>query len=361
MYNIATVSPRGAATIIETLALIPKAKPIFLWGAFGVGKSAIVRQAVAALSDHTGEQWGFIDVRASQLQSVDTRGLPDVQDGLTVWRIPSFLPREGHCERRGVFFLDELCLGDESVQAALYQLLNERELGDYRFPDGWIILAASNRPEDNAGVRGRQDAALMTRFQTHLNVVPDVNEWIEYAQGAGISPYITGLIKLRGNPVYKGNGEIETAGLLHEYPNGGCPKGHIAVATPRTWEAASTIIEAGLPEHLEQAALQGCIGAGASAELAGFLRIGRHIPNLNEIFTDPLNASVPSNISAQYATAVALSRHCSHGNIAEAAQYLGRIDDELVALFFQSAVARDDNLSHTSAYLNHKINCGVAA
>ena len=60
-FNIATVTLHEAATIAERLIGVTN-KPIFLWGAPGVGKSAIVRQIVARLREAMGNIWGLIDV-----------------------------------------------------------------------------------------------------------------------------------------------------------------------------------------------------------------------------------------------------------------------------------------------------------
>ena len=90
--NIATVTLNQAATIVESLIPL-NLRPQFLWGAYGVGKSSIVRSIVASLSEQTGKPWGFIDVRASQLDAVDTRGVPNLIDGRTVFALPDWLPR----------------------------------------------------------------------------------------------------------------------------------------------------------------------------------------------------------------------------------------------------------------------------
>jgi hypothetical protein len=360
-FNISTVTPRGAATILETLAQVPQCPPLFLWGAYGVGKSSITRDAVAALSEQSGAQWGFIDVRASQLASVDTRGIPTIEQGKTTWALPDWLPYPERDGVYGILFLDELTLGAPSVQAAFYQLLNERELGDYRLPQGWFMVAAGNRPEDLAGVHGRQDAALMNRFSTHLNVEPDVDEWIAWAPAAGVAPEVVSFIAHRGRPVYRHSGEVYQEGLLHEYPQGGCPKGHIAVATPRSWVSASHIVKAGLPADLERAALDGCIGKAASAELVGFLRIVRTLPDAGHILRDPKGAPVPTELPTQYALTVILSNRVTDAEGFDAGRvYLERISHELAALYINATVGRDSSLKATQTYIDYKVTNGAA-
>jgi len=355
--NIATVSLNQAATIVESL--IPhKVRPVFLWGAFGVGKSSIVQSIVASLSEQTGKQWGLIDVRASQLDAVDTRGIPDLVDGRTAFALPDWLPRVDRDGEHGILFTDELLLGSVSVQSSLYQLINDRQLGDYVLPEGWRIIAASNRSCDGAGVHGRQDAALMTRFSVQLNVVPDVDEWVNFAGSAGYAPEVIAFIANRGKPVLKGDGSIDQAGLLHEYPEGGIPKGFTAAATPRGWESVSAILQAGLPKSLEHAAIEGAVGKGAAAEFVGFLQIVRNLPDAGHILRDPDSANVPDDqeLATKYAIATILAQRCDNRNIDNAVSYLRRIDEELLAVFFLIATNRDKDLKASEAYVQFKID-----
>jgi hypothetical protein len=88
----------------------------------------------------------LIDIRAVLLDPVDLRGLPTVEQGRAAWAIPAFLPEDG----AGILFLDELNAAPPLVQAACYQLVLDRGLGEYRLPDGWTVFAAGNREGDRA-------------------------------------------------------------------------------------------------------------------------------------------------------------------------------------------------------------------
>jgi hypothetical protein len=348
-FNIASVTPKQARQYLTAHINQPKANPVFLWGPYGVGKSSIIR----AVADSMGI--GFIDVRLSTMMAVDLRGLPFVDGDYANFKIPAWLPQADRDGERGLLVLDELMLAPDSIQGAAYQLLRERELGDYKLPDGWTIIAASNRPEDNAGVRGRQDAAVMDRFQTHFNVLPDVDEWKEWAGENGISPELISFISLRGHDKRSETGDLQEAGVLHEYPDGGCPKGHIAVATPRSWEAASNILSLGLDADLEQSALQGCVGQGASAELTSFLRICRNLPDVGQVLNDPYSAPAPAELPTQYAMATVLARRCDRDTIGNAMTYAKRMNGELSALLMTLATSRDESLKSTQAYIDFKV------
>jgi MoxR-like ATPase len=102
--------------------LIQVDRPAFVWGAPGVGKSAVVR----ALGADLGRP--VIDIRAPLLDPTDLRGIPAVVDGRAVWAPPSFLPSEG--DPPGILFFDELNAAPPLVQASLYQLVLDRRVGE---------------------------------------------------------------------------------------------------------------------------------------------------------------------------------------------------------------------------------------
>ena len=85
------------------------------------GKSQVVKQ----VADKLGIE--MIDLRLSQLDPVDLRGVPAVDKekvgkkevGKTNWNVPSFLPTEGS----GILFLDEINSAAQATQAAAYQLV----------------------------------------------------------------------------------------------------------------------------------------------------------------------------------------------------------------------------------------------
>ena len=160
-----------ASAIASALrTLIGARQPVFLWGGPGVGKSAVVAQVADSLSLE------LRDIRALLLDPVDLRGLPFLgEGGRAEWAIPCFLPSTGS----GIIFLDELNAAPAMVQAACYQLVLDRRLGEYRLPDTWSIIAAGNRDSDRA-VTAKMPTPLRNRF-VHLDFDVDAQEWSEWA------------------------------------------------------------------------------------------------------------------------------------------------------------------------------------
>ena len=314
-----------------------KTKPVLLWGPPGIGKSA----AIKALADEL--EYGFIDARLSQLDPVDLRGVPSISGSTTQWNVPSWLPNEKIHGKRGFLLLDEPFTAARSVLNACYQLLHDGALGDYVLPGGWIILAASNRAEDKAGVVGTLDSAVLNRFATHFEIVPDVQAWSEWALHNGVQDELIAFIRFRPE-------------CLHEYPDGGIQKGTVAYSTPRSLVAASDILTLGLDANIEQAALEGAVGPAVAAELAGFLNIVRTLPDVAGILRDPKGADIPTETSTLYALASLLGKRADADNFAAVLDYLGRTSEEFAILAVAIATAHDPDLKATKAYIDFKIN-----
>ena len=99
--------------------------PVMLWGAPGVGKSDMVGQVAV---QHAVP---VIDVRLSQMEPTDLRGIPFKNDHKVEWAIPAMLPDIDVHGEAGILFIDEITSAPPSVSAAAYQLILDRRLGEY--------------------------------------------------------------------------------------------------------------------------------------------------------------------------------------------------------------------------------------
>ena len=167
--------------LAATLALLVEARqPTILWGGPGTAKSAISRQ----IADDAGRQ--YVDVRALLLDPVDLRGIP-WRDGhdRTRWAPPAFLPPTDD-PGRWLINLEELPSAPPMVQAALYQLVLDRKVGEYELPEGASLIACGNRESDR-GVVHRMPTPLASRF-VHLEIRVDAQDWLAWGAANGIAP-----------------------------------------------------------------------------------------------------------------------------------------------------------------------------
>lgn len=315
------MTPSQIARALHTL--LPIRQPAFLWGPPGVGKSQVVAQTAAALG------YAIADIRAVLLDPVDLRGLPQISpDGRTHWRAPAFLPTAG----QGVLFLDELNAAPPLVQAACYQLILDRGLGEYHLPDGWTVLAAGNRDQDRA-VTHRMPSALANRF-VHLEFEPDLDDWTAWAESAGIRPEVIAFLRFR-------------PALLHDFDPKAASR---SFPTPRSWEFVSALLGAAPDPCVEHELLAGAVGEGAALEFSGFLALWRELPDTDTVLAAPDKAPAPTDPAVAYAICEALGRRACPEAMPALARYAARLPVEFGVLLMREAVRHDSETAGTEAF-----------
>lgn len=300
-------------------------QPVFVWGPPGAGKSSIVKQLAKATNKP------LIDLRLTLLDSLDLRGFPRVKDDLMHFAEPVFLPREGH----GILFLDEMNAARESVQAAAYQLVLDRKLGEYTLPDGWDIIAAGNRETDQ-GVVYTMPSPLANRF-VHIDFDVDFDDWRRWAIDAEFKTELTNFIAFRPN-------------LLMEFD-----PDRRAFPTPRSWEFVNKILHAGSSTVVERSLIAGAVGDGAAAEFAAFLKIFRTLPNPDAILMNPSKAEMPDDPATLYALCGALAERANEANFERLIEFADRMRGEFQVLCVRDSVARNKDLAHTKAFTDWAI------
>lgn len=312
---------------------VRKRRPVVFWGPSGIGKSEAIAQSAA---DHDAV---LVDVRLSQYESVDLRGIPDIQTGSTVWNAPATLPFKGNARfaEDGVpifLFLDEINSAEPSTAAVAYQLVNDRRVGEHELMENVVIIAAGNRESDR-GVTNRFPAPLANRF-THAELAPDIASWSKWASKAGVSPTVIGFLNFRPE-------------LLHTFD----PQKPVKVfATPRTWKFASDdFSDTELPLDVRIAAISGSVGEGPATELQGFAEIMDSLVPIEQIIADPENVLVEKRLDLQWAMATHVAGHMSKSNVAALHKYLKRMDPEMVIMAWTMALNRDPEIIETDAFL----------
>jgi hypothetical protein len=267
-------------TSTETLAHTP----VMLWGPPGVGKS----QIIAGIA--RGHGVPLIDIRLSQMEPTDLRGVPFRKGDLVEWSVPALLPDEGRHGARGILFLDEITSASPTVTAAAYQLILDRRLGDYRVPQGWVIFAAGNRYGDR-GLTYVMPTPLANRF-THYDIEANLDDWVEWAHTAAIDPKIIAFLRFRPD-------------LLFEFDPAHNP---VAFPSPRSWEYAHrALVKFGDAPELLLDALQACVGGAAGVEFKAYVDNMADLPDIEAILQGR-SLQVPPGIDLQYGVAAALVR-----------------------------------------------------
>ena len=319
------------STITKVLpSLIKAQRPVFIWGPSGAGKSSVVHQ-------HCGDNKLEIrDVRLSQLDAIDLRGfpVPDTKAGKTRWLPADFLPTKD--DKPGVLFLDEMNGAKPAVGSAAYQLILDRRLGAYKFPDHWAIIAAGNNASDR-GVTHQMPAPLNNRF-LHIDFEIDAEDWHKRAQKDGVYPLIRSYLRLK-------------PGSLHVFDSAKNPR---SFPTPRTWYFVDEIMKTAEYTPTERHELiKGTVGEGAAAEFIGFCRDAAAMPDIDSILMNPTKAKLPGTQAVMHAVVTTLvDDRVTKSNFDRIMEYVMRLPPELQVVFVRGAVNKDDSVCNTTAYMD---------
>ena len=276
-----------------------RAKPIFIYGAPGIGKTEIVGQAADTLG---------VPVQKLDLQFMnpeDFLGIPSRHDieptvvddgklisagkGFTRSNPPILLPTDnGKDDRGGIIFMDEMNRANKAVLNSIMQFVQKGEIGPYKLPDKWVIVAAGNRPEEAEGVADF-DFALADRF-TIKNYVPTIESFAEWANSnEKILPEL--VLFLDDNPLYFHNLDADKKSL--NYP------------TPRSWTDGALILYdeikykgveswRDIPKEDISDIFHDQVGPEAAGKFISYLEVLRQVSDsdINDIMNSPMNAII---------------------------------------------------------------------
>lgn len=219
--NLPTVTVDQFTTIVERQFKEGNKRPIFGLGKGGIGKT----ESIMNLAKELGV--GYIDIRLLMYSEVDLKGIPypNERHTATVWLQNDILPKADRDGEKGILVLDEITSVARSVRTAAYQLLNERRLGEYVLPDGWMIVCLGNGEEDGGDFQG-MEGNFANRCSI-FNVSPNLDAWKDWAYKSGVNYLVLGYVSWK-------------PGDLHTYdPNN---ETEMLFASPRSWEAVSNIL-----------------------------------------------------------------------------------------------------------------------
>ncbi len=246
MQAAVTVTP---ARIPELLLGLATVRPVFVWGAPGIGKSSLVREFAQSLGLEC------VSLLGTQLAPEDLVGVPQIRDGRSVFCPPETIARdEPYC-----LFLDELNAATPDVQKAFYSLILDRRIGGYELPHGSIVIGAGNRSTDNALARPMA-SALVNRL-AHVHLTASATDWLRWAAGNGIHPWIVDYVTDRPDHLWSKP-----------------PKTEETFSTPRSWHILSDALHsfgAALDEETLKVLAHGTLTPAHAAAFCGYVKTVR--------------------------------------------------------------------------------------
>ena len=209
--------------LLKSIILAYKSKkPLAVVGPSGIGKTAIMEQARAALSKIYGRPFQLTCMIASQKLPEDFTGIPipDMEEKVVDFLKLRELPRDGY----GLLFLDELNQADSTVLRTLFELLGSRTLGTYTLPENWSIVAAMN--PDGKNYQTTKPTPALRRRLSWIEVGLDVAGFIRHAKENKFHPSIIEYL-MKNNDKILNETSLQTGKVF---------------SNPAAWENASDIL-----------------------------------------------------------------------------------------------------------------------
>lgn len=224
----------------EYVIPVVRQRPVFLLGAPGVGKTAVMEQIAQELgialvsysmTHHTRQSAiGLPFIKHEEYEGMEY----DVTEYTMSEIIATIYETMRETDiKEGILFLDEINCVSETLAPSMLQFLQYKVFGRHQVPEGWVIVTAGNPPEFNRAVR-EFDVAVMDRLKI-MNVEADYKVWKEYALENSVHPSIISFLDLKREYFY----------LIENTVNGR------SYVTARGWEDLSEILKlyenAGMP------------------------------------------------------------------------------------------------------------------
>lgn len=293
-----TVKPSQAVGVLVRAMTNPrKAKPVFIWGPPGIGKSELVEQIAHEVIPGNNL---LIDCRLALMDPTDLRGYAWRNEATNTmeWAPPVDLPSaEVAAQYDWVFLLlDELNSAPPAVQAAGYQLILNGKIGQYELPSNVRIIAAGNRQSDR-GVTYRMPAPLANRFR-HIEMYADFEDWKDWAINNEVHPDVIGYLSFAKQDLFAFDAKSASE----------------AWASPRSWVDVSNALWHPdfdtAPDYERKAEIAGSVGDGMAAKFMEHRRSSGKLPNPESILdgtVTAIDADLKNEVSAMTSLVVGLS------------------------------------------------------
>lgn len=182
-------------------------RPVFLLGAPGIGKTAIMEQIAQELevglvsysmTHHTRQSALGLPFIATKTYGGEDYQVSEYTMSEIIASVYEAMESTGRTE--GILFLDEINCVSETLTPAMLQFLQYKVFGRHAVPAGWIVVTAGNPPEYNRTARDF-DIATWDRLK-RIEVEPDYDVWREFAVASAVHPAIITYLDIERSHFY---------------------------------------------------------------------------------------------------------------------------------------------------------------
>lgn len=320
--------PRDLIQILPSR--IKRRKPILITGRPGIGKTEIIISACFIAGCK------LLICHPVTSDPTDYKGLGFAIDTTKADFLPyGDLYEMIHATEPLVVFFDDIGQAPPSVQAALMQLILGRCVNGHKISDFVTFVAATNRREDKADVRGFIEP-LKSRFDIiQLDVHPA--DWEQWALAKPDFP-LELIAATRMCPEWLT--QWEPSKNIENSPN------------PRNMaEVAEMINDPDIPAHCRLEMFASRMGMAEATKLEGFLRMYNELPKLEEIVLNPATAPISDNPSCRWLVMTSLAKKAKPENFDPIVKYAERFEKDFQVLFMKNINDNNKSLMETRTFI----------
>lgn len=293
------ISHKQLGELLDTYCNIKPPEALFVWGTFGIGKSRTIRDKALEFSkvkgkkfaewakttrkekqdifDNPGKYYVLIDIRLSEFDSSDIKGLPIFKDDkLSIeFKVPYWALLMENSESDGILLFDEVNLAPPLVVSSCYKIIYDRVINENKINDNWFIIGCGNLSGDRAYTH--EMAPPLRDRAGEVELIADIEEWMNWAtkEEIGIRPEIIGFLNWKSSCLRHVDFEDEQK-----------------FTTPRGWERVNRLIKKQVFDKKTydkiKMIVSSAIGEGISTEFIAYCKI-QELINLEELIKNPAN------------------------------------------------------------------------
>jgi len=316
-------------------ATLPKQMPILVTGMPGIGKTAVVKQAIEDM------EWDALFSHPVTDEPIDYKGLPWIQDGVAKFFPVGVIDEVLRCTQPTAWVIDDVGQAMLSVQASFMQWLHRdsRTLNGQALPDCVSLIMMTNRKEDRAGVSGFLEP-FKSRFFTIVELEAHVQSFVNWGIQNNIDPMIMAYLQWKPGQL----SDFDPTSGLEVTPN------------PRAWHHLSDLIKLGLPSEMEAEMFSGCVGEATAIEFIGFRGIYKELPPIADCYENPDSALVPSKTSIIFALIGSLAKRACPDNLDGVLTYMRRLAPEFQVVFTEMLTKYWDDVTDEKEFTRWSVH-----
>lgn len=280
-------------------------------------------------------------LKPSELDELERMLADKEEDEWTMEDIAIFLPfgdllRAIEADRPTIWFFDDFGQAPMAVQAACMQIIGQRMIAGHKISDHVRIIAATNRREDKAGVKGLL-SPVKSRFGMKVELVATLEDTVAYFYKQGIYQPIIDFIQSHKDALHD------------DTPDNTMESG----PSPRTWEYLSQMIQETQDTEMQQVLSEyndkknpflkqlcsSCIGQAWGEQFYVHLSIYDRIPRYEDIISEPEDFPMDHPIDVRFAILSMLATQGKARHSKEIFTYVTKLAKTYQLIFIRAIVA----------------------